>query len=413
MASHPQVLVANAGTLHAFEAAAQLQRHGLLRRFATSIYVRESMLRWLPGGVRTRVAAATANRRRAELDEVTTTLAWPELACLAARQLGAGDADALIEWRNTRFCAWAGRTCLEGIRLVWAFDTSSYELFVAAKAKGLSCVLDMSIAHPELGRRLMTAYAHAHPELAPCMDASVDDAAIARRDAEIALADRIVVGSSFVRDSLLERGVEPSKIVVNQYGVHVEAFDGRARTDARGLAPRFLFVGWLSARKGIYDLLQAWRASGLAARGAELVVAGGSADALGCWHDQVPHGVTFAGRVEHAKLPALYASADVFVFPSLFEGSARVVLEAVASGLPVVTTPEACDDQWVVEGENGCRVTAGDTAALAARMQVLADDPGLRTRMSADSLARATRFTWTTYGDRCAAVCLELLEGAR
>jgi glycosyltransferase involved in cell wall biosynthesis len=172
---------------------------------------------------------------------------------------------------------------------------------------------------------------------------------------------------------------------------------------------RFLFVGWFSARKGIYDLLDAWKLSGLSRSGAELVLAGGTQDDLVCWREALPEGVSIAGRVAHADLPTLYRSADVFVFPSLFEGSARVILEAVASGLPVITTPEACDESCVVHGENGFRVTSGDAAMLSEKMCELAHDPALRREMSAQALAIASRFSWSAYGERCATACKELL----
>lgn len=409
MSSAEQVLVANAGTIHVFHAAAELQRHGLLRRCATSLYVKDDAFSFLPAGIRASLLQATANRRCADLDGAVETLPWPELVCLAAKKLGVGSAGRLIEWRNRRFCVWAADHCLQDVGLVWAFDTSSYELFVTAKKRGMICVLDMTIAHPALGSRLMSEYARKRPSLARCMDLSVADGAIERRRAEIDLADRISVPSSFVRDSLLEEGVRSNKIFVNPYGVDLELFRPGPDDKQKRSALRFLFVGWFSGRKGIYDLFEAWELSGLFERGAELIVAGGTRKDLNCWPGQLPRGVTILGPVAHPDLPALYRSADVFVFPSLFEGSAKTVLEAMASGLPVVTTPEACDEHWVVHGENGFRLVAGEPVMLAKRMCELAGDAALRTQMGARAVERARRHSWSTYGDRCAALCRELL----
>ena len=317
-----------------------------------------------------RLLRHTANRRCPDLDGAVETMASPELICLAAGRLGIGSASALIEWRNRRFCIWAAKHCLDDVRLVWAFDTSSHELFLEAKKRGIRCVLEMSIAHPALGSRLMGEYARQQPDRAKCLDSSISDAAMERRRAEIDLADRIMVGSSFVRDSLLEQGISADKITINPYGVDIDLFRPSAGERRGRTGVRFLFVGWFSARKGIYDLLDAWKVSGLFESGAELVLAGGDRTDLTCWLEPLPQGISTLGRVAHSDLPALYRSADVFVFPSLFEGSARVILEAMASGLPIITTPQACDEHCVVDGENGFRVASGDSTTLAKKMPV-------------------------------------------
>src|SRR5205085_4884314 len=130
------------------------------------------------------------------------------------------------------------------------------------------CILDMTIAHPSLGCQLMQAYAQKRPQLAKYLDLTIGQEALGRRRAEIDMADKILAGSSFVRDSLLEQGVSPAKISVNPYGVDLAAFGAPPAAAARERV-RFLFVGWFSARKGLYDLLDAWRSSGRAKANAE------------------------------------------------------------------------------------------------------------------------------------------------
>jgi glycosyltransferase involved in cell wall biosynthesis len=411
MGDREQVLVANAGTLHLFRVAGQLQRHGLLKTCATTVFFGDHAFDYLPSVVRDRALRSTANRRCSDLNGSVRTLMLPELVRLAGGWLGNDRGEHLIEWRNRKFCQWAAEHCLDDVKLVWSFDTSSYELFSAAKQKGIVRVLDMSIAHPALGNDIMGDYAQQHPQLAACMDRPVPDTAIERRAAEIDLADHIVVGSSFVRDSLLRIGVAPEKISVNPYGVDVEMFrtaGGNRSQQKTGV--RFLFVGWFSARKGIYDLIDAWKKSDLVESGCQLVLAGGTQDDLTCWNGPLPQGLVFSGRVAHAEVPALYRSADVFVFPSLFEGSARVILEAAASGLPVITTPAACEEHWVIDGESGFRVPSADPNLLAKKMRDLAENAVMRAEMGRRASEIAGRYSWTAYGDRCAAVCERLLN---
>jgi starch synthase len=101
------------------------------------------------------------------------------------------------------------------------------------------------------------------------------------------------------------------------------------------------------------------------------------------------------GRVSHAEMPARLAAADVFVFPSLFEGSAVVTYEALACGLPSVVTPQA--GAVVRDGIEGFVVPPRDVPALAARMKQLGDDRPLRARMAAAARGRALEFDWPRY----------------
>jgi glycosyltransferase involved in cell wall biosynthesis len=89
------------------------------------------------------------------------------------------------------------------------------------------------------------------------------------------------------------------------------------------------------------------------------------------------------------------AAADVFVFPSLFEGSAVVSYEALACGLPSVVTPSA--GSVVRDGVEGFVVAPRDVEALAARMERLGRDPALRARMARAARARALEYDWPRY----------------
>ena len=94
-------------------------------------------------------------------------------------------------------------------------------------------------------------------------------------------------------------------------------------------------------------------------------------------------------------MPARMAAADVFVFPSLFEGSAVVTYEALACGLPGVVTPAA--GSVIRDGIDGFVVMPRDVSALAQRMEQLGQSHRLRARMSAAARSRALEFDWPRY----------------
>jgi glycosyltransferase involved in cell wall biosynthesis len=112
--------------------------------------------------------------------------------------------------------------------------------------------------------------------------------------------------------------------------------------------------------------------------------------------------------VGHTDPRPYYQRADVFVFPSIEEGSALVTYEALAYGLPVVTTFNA--GSVVEEGEEGFIVPIRDPNALAERLEVLFKDESLRKKMSEKASAKAKVYTWERYGDNLARFYEEVLK---
>ena len=154
----------------------------------------------------------------------------------------------------------------------------------------------------------------------------------------------------------------------------------------------FLFAGGITQRKGIKYLLEAWRR--IRRPGWRLQLLGPLPSRIGplaAYLDEVEP----LGRVSHAEVPARMAAADVFVFPSLFEGSAVVTYEALACGLPSIVTPDA--GSVVRDGVEGFVVPPRDVEALAGRMERLGLDPDLRAEMAARARVRALEFDWPRY----------------
>ncbi|MEN6584965.1 MAG: glycosyltransferase, partial [Sulfuricella sp.] len=119
--------------------------------------------------------------------------------------------------------------------------------------------------------------------------------------------------------------------------------------------------------------------------------------------EHVPH-------LPRADLAERYRQSDVFVFPSLVEGLGLVVLEAMASGLPVITTPNGPGD-LVRDGIDGFVVPPRDVDALIDRLQYLRANPERRIEMGRNARQRALEFTWEVYRQHVSEVVLGLVEG--
>jgi alpha-1,3-rhamnosyl/mannosyltransferase len=215
-------------------------------------------------------------------------------------------------------------------------------------------------------------------------------------------AHRVLTGSEWTKRDLVERyGVAAERVVVTPYG-----FDPVFRPDGprREGAPYALFVGALQSRKEPALALRAVaKLDGL-----HLVFAGPDrglgeelrreAGVLG-----LTDRVEFTGHVSRDELAALYRGAAGLVFPSRYEGFGLPVLEAMASGTPVVATASSSIPE--VAGDAGVLVDADPSALAAGLERTLAE----REKLAEAGLERAKRFSWAETARLTAAVYRELL----
>jgi glycosyltransferase involved in cell wall biosynthesis len=153
---------------------------------------------------------------------------------------------------------------------------------------------------------------------------------------------------------------------------------------------RLLFVGWLTERKGIRELMQAFDDVTTGAD-VSLAIAGGGdlAEELDRWVGQHGSRAIVAGWVESDALIAHYDAADVLVLPSYAEGFPNVVIEAMARGLPVIATRVGAIPDTLTDGHNGALIDAQDSAGLAAAIRPYIANPELVSRHGAAALATA------------------------
>jgi glycosyltransferase involved in cell wall biosynthesis len=149
--------------------------------------------------------------------------------------------------------------------------------------------------------------------------------------------------------------------------------------------PRILYAGFITPRKGLLDLIQA--SAHLVRRGVEheLLLAGGTPAEGPDAEREVrtaagPH-VRFLGSQPHEAMPDLYRMSDVFCLPSWWEAMPLSVMEAMASGLPVVATSVGDIPRLIVDGVNGHLVPPRDPMRLTGALESLLLDPDLRARM--------------------------------
>jgi glycosyltransferase involved in cell wall biosynthesis len=210
------------------------------------------------------------------------------------------------------------------------------------------------------------------------------------------LATRIVVASSYTKQTLVAHGVPVERIVVNPYGVDLDSFvPPKAPRSRQPL--RFLFLGAISARKGVPLLVEAWRT--LALSNAELWLVGSIEHHQRALIPDLP-GLNVMGKFPFEQLPDLLRRCDVLVFPSYCEGFALVLLEALASGMPIITTEATAGPDLIGDKREGLLIPSGNIDALREAIKYFLDQPDRLEEMSLAARACAERFSWDSYGDR-------------
>ncbi len=210
---------------------------------------------------------------------------------------------------------------------------------------------------------------------------------------EIEEADYVLIPSPYVRDTFLRHGVPEEKLVQIPFGVDTRRFHPPEKRDSSPF--RVLFLGQIGVRKGVPYLLEAWRRLGWG--DAELWLVGrveaGFGRVLARYRDMP--GLRL--RPYHPDPADLFRRAHVFAFPTITEGSALVTYEALASGLPVVTTFNA--GSLVRDGQEGYIIPLRDVDMLAAKLDRLRRDDTLREEMARRARRRVEPYTWTRYGE--------------
>jgi glycosyltransferase involved in cell wall biosynthesis len=209
----------------------------------------------------------------------------------------------------------------------------------------------------------------------------------------------VLAPTQAIANALSGRGFDQSLLVWGR-GVDTDLFTPARRDEALrgrlldGGDTLLLSVGRLSEEKRLEVLLEAFGRLGAERPGARLVVVG-DGPARPRLEERAPDGVTFLGELRGAELAAVFASADVFCFPSTTDTFGQVLLEAAASGLPVVAAAAGGAPELVRHGRTGYLVPPDDPAMLAAVIADLVAVPELRRRLgeAAAAAAREER-TW-------------------
>jgi glycosyltransferase involved in cell wall biosynthesis len=392
------VVVAQMGARMHYAVPAILARAGLLERLYTDIYaprlperLKAAALQHGPAPVRRWLGRVPADIPSGKI------VSFPAMGFEYYRRRRfagtPGSMTAAHLWAGREFCRRVIRTGLGNANSVYTYNSAGLELLEHARGAGKLAVMEQTIAAGVVEDKLLEEEASIHSQWGPsCSADPLRSEFIEREKSEWDAADVILCGSEFVRASIEASGGPVNRCRVVPYGILLKVPTPCKERPHQPL--RILTAGAVGLRKGApYVMAVAQILKGRA----EFRMAG-QLDVTLYAQKLLREHVTLLGAVPRSEIHRQFEWADVFLLPTLCEGSATVCYEALCHGLPVITTPNA--GSVVRDGVDGFIVPIRDPQAIADRIERLADDSDLWATMSANALARASEYTLEKYGER-------------
>jgi glycosyltransferase involved in cell wall biosynthesis len=372
-----KVVISTAGRFHLFALARELEKRACLERIYSGFIWR-------------------ALARESVSRDKVTTFPWFRTPYMALGRLPVAPPRAFMRWFETMSCvgqdAYVARR-LPDCDVFIGHDGAGLATGREAKRRGSIYVADTGTTHVSFRdatlRREFALYG---------TDYKIDNEPLRRRVVEeYEAADAIFVPSTFVKQTFVEQGVPAAKLYRVPYGVRAAHFHKVSQPAEDAF--RVLFVGALSIRKGARYLFEAFRDFPHPRK--ELTVIGPVEDEVRPLMAALSDlNVRLLGVVPNCELKRFYSASHAFVLPSVEEGLAMVMAEAMACGCPVVASVNTGAADLFSHGREGFIVSARDSRAICDCLVRMADEPDLRKTMSAAAIERVKSMQgWSVYGD--------------
>lgn len=280
-------------------------------------------------------------------------------------------------------------------KVILGYDSASLEIFKWAKQHGIKCLLNQTNVPLEINHELLQEAENRFHSWDNINDFLYVKPLADRVYVEWEYADAIICPSAFIYEALQKCGVPKSKLEVLPHGIDLSHWHGVKRRYQPGSKLNLLFVGLCSIYKGLPLLLEA------------IDILGDKVSLTCVGHISMDNSklapyykkVNFTGQIPHYAVKQYYQESDLFILPSYSEGSAYACYEALASGLPVITTKNS--GSVVRDGMEGF-IISFDTEYLLKVINRFHQEKNLLESMSINALDRIQSFNLNRYGERLA-----------
>ncbi len=402
--SHPT------GNANVRAVAEGMAKAGMLHRFYTAIAAYQGNI-WYRLGAFAPMAEFRRRSFSTLLQPYTSVYPWRELGraiatkigCkkMIAHESGVFSVDQIYRAHDRHVSSQLASAQRFGATAVYAYEDGALETFTLAKKLGMLCIYDLPIAYWETGRKLMQEEAERQPKWAITLGGGIKDSTekLERKRKELELADIVVGPGAFVMDSLPEWARNKHKIV-SPFGSPTTSNNLVKHINNDKL--RVLFVGSMGQRKGLGDLFEALKKIESMSKtnkpAIELVVLGSLLAPMEFYRSEYSN-FSYEPSRPHAQVLELMRSCDVFCLPSIVEGRALVMQEAMSQGLPIIITPNTGGEDLVIEGETGFLVPIRSPQAIAEKIIWFNEHRDAIPAMSKKAQLHAANYSWEQYGE--------------
>lgn len=395
----------HSGMQHSYQIALALQESEKLKYYITSIYYKKEQFPFNILDMSKKLKNILEKRRAEYLDDdmIKTISRYEFLEQIFRRSLGNKHFTTTVmpHWRDRKFDNYvANHFISDEISGIISFPNCSLETFKMLKTINPTskCIIEQPIGYYKEAEKIFLEEKELHPEFSDSITFSNQSETFKNRiDEELKMSDNIFVASRFVKNTLVKNKIDEKKIVINPYGSFIAPISNIKYKKNEKF--NILFVGQLSQRKGIKYLLEAVKKLKQENFNVHLTLVGkiyGSGNWMKYYDKTID---TYIAHTSRDNLKEIFQQSDIFVLPSLFEGSALVVYEALACGLPAIVSTNTGSDM-IQDYKNGFTIPIRDSNAIVDKIVYLIDNPEKLNEMKEQALLNSHDMSWLNYRDR-------------
>ena len=370
-----KVIVSVAGKFHAFHLAEQLDKRGLLQKLITTYF------------------NPNHNAKDIDIDpsRVVTNI-LPEVVMRLPQKIPILRDCFEGAWYKKRiFEQWAERQ-VEQCDIFVGWSGSCLKPLLKAKEMGAVTIVERGSSHMRYQFKMLEE----EYETYSLSSKGLDSRYLEQELKEYEAVDYICIPSSFVKRTFLQHGILEDKLIQVSFGFNLTSFKQIPKGDN---IFRIVFCGGMMLRKGVHYLLKAFKE--LKLPNSELLLIGSMTDDMKPFFKTYDGLYRHIGPFPHLELYKYYSQGSVFVMPSIEEGLALVIPQAMACGLPVICTTNTGGEDIVRDGVDGFVIPVRDIETLKEKILFMYEHPEICRGMGQSAKRRVSEgFTWDDYGER-------------
>lgn len=395
-ADAPRAVVCFSGSRDHYQLPWALAEAGLLEKLVTDLYIDPARIPFGQAIAKRRPNFAARCSPGLSHRQVIAPLLTGLNSLLMRTPLGSRSRQIGLDrsiGRRARRESWKSQTAL------FSYSYYAAAAFAAGVTRPRLRFLFQLHPHPATVRKILQQEKQASPRFAVSLQWEHEIGAPPEHFAALCqeplMANGWVVASSFTAATLVENGVRRDEIHIIPYGVDFATYPCRDCPPASHAPFRVMWIGSMTQRKGLSYFLEA--VGSLPQDNLEVLI---------CGHHAVDRSVIEQSRIKSirvlrglptAELASELRKADLFVLPSLAEGFGHVILEAMSSGVPVLTTGATCAPDVLTDGEHGFIVPPRDSRSLAEAIKWGMAHRSQLYGMGLSAAAQARKFTWERF----------------